>query len=327
VSGAADWRPTARLEVLAARAGVLGAIRGFFQQAGVLEVETPALSFAAGTDPALASLSTTYTGPAAPQGAALHLHTSPEFAMKRLLAAGSGPIWQLCRVFRDGERGRQHNPEFTLLEWYRPGFGLHDLMDEVAALLRGVLGDGLAEERLSYAQAFDRALGIDPHRADVDTLRAAARDAGVAGADALDLSGRDAWLDLLMSHCVEPHLGAAGMTFVHDFPASQAALAQVRDGDPPVAERFEVYVRGIELANGFHELADADQQRRRFAADNARRRATGLPEMPVDERLLAALAAGLPDCCGVALGVDRLVMLATGATRIDEVIAFPLERA
>ena len=327
MSGAADWRPTARREVLAARARTLGAIRGFFQQAGVLEVETPALSFAAGTDPALASLSTRYTGPAAPHGAALYLHTSPEFAMKRLLAAGSGPIWQLCKVFRDGERGRQHNPEFTLLEWYRPGFGLHDLMDEVAALLRAVRGDGLAEERLSYAMAFDRALGIDPHRADVDRLRAAARDAGLAGADALDLPGRDAWLDLLMSHCVEPALGAAGVTFVHDYPASQAVLARVRDGDPPVAERFEVYVRGVELANGFHELADADEQRRRFAADNARRRGTGLPEMPVDERLLAALAAGLPDCCGVALGVDRLVMLATGAARIDEVIAFPLERA
>jgi lysyl-tRNA synthetase class 2 len=209
----------------------------------------------------------------------------------------------------------------------RPVEGLRDLMDEVAALLRAVLGDGLAEERLSYAQAFDRALGIDSHRADVDTLRAAALRAGVAGADAIELSGRDAWLDLLMSHCVEPHLGAAGMTFVHDYPASQSALAQVRDGDPPLAERFEVYVKGMELANGFHELADADEQRRRFAADNARRRATGLPEMPVDERLLAALAAGLPDCCGVALGVDRLVMLATGATRIDEVIAFPLERA
>jgi len=327
VSGAADWRPTARLEVLTARARVLAAIRGFFERAGVLEVETPALSFAAGTDPALASLSTTYTGPAAPHGAALYLHTSPEFAMKRLLAAGSGPIWQLCKVFRDGERGRQHNPEFTLLEWYRPGFGLHELMDEVAALLRRVLGDGLGEERLSYAQAFDRALGIDPHRADIAELRAAALRTGVAGAEALDLPGRDAWLDLLMSHCVEPGLGAAGVSFLHDFPASQAALARVRDGDPPVAERFEVYVSGVELANGFHELADAAEQRRRFAADNARRRASGLPEMPVDERLLAALAAGLPDCCGVALGVDRLVMLATGAMHIDEVVAFPLERA
>jgi len=327
VIGAADWRPTARLEVLAARARALAAIRGFFDKAGVLEVETPALSFAAGTDPALASLGTTYTGPAAPHGAALYLHTSPEFAMKRLLAAGSGPIWQLCKVFRDGERGRRHNPEFTLLEWYRPGFGLHDLMDEVAALLRVVLGADLAEERLSYVQAFDRALGIDPHRAGIAALRGAALRTALAGVDALELPGRDAWLDLLMSHCVEPGLGAAGLTFVYDFPASQAALARVRDGDPPVAERFEVYVSGVELANGFHELADAAEQRRRFAADNARRRASGLPEMPVDERLLAALAAGLPDCCGVALGVDRLVMLATGAARIDEVIAFPLERA
>jgi len=161
----------------------------------------------------------------------------------------------------------------------------------------------------------------------VAELRAAAIRAGVAGAGALDLPSCDAWLDLLMSHCVEPHLGTAGIAFVHDYPASQAALARVRDGDPPVAERFEVYVRGVELANGFHELADAAEQARRFEGDNARRRASGLPEMPVDEHLLAALAAGLPDCCGVALGVDRLVMLATGATHIDEVIAFPLERA
>ena len=310
-----------------ARARALAEIRAFFAEAGVLEVETPALSFSGSTDPALASLATAYTGPCAPQGAALFLHTSPEFAMKRLLAAGSGPIYQVCKVFRDGERGRQHNPEFTLLEWYRPGFGLHALMDEVAALLRCVLGHDLAEERLSYAEAFQRALGVDPHRDTVGGFKAAATRAGIAAADRLELPDRDAWLDLLMTHCVEVGLGAAGMTFVHDFPVSQAALARLRDEDPPVAERFEVYVRGVELANGFHELADAAEQRRRSEADNARRRVAGFAEMPIDERLLAALAAGLPDCCGVALGVDRLVMLATGATRIDEVIAFPLERA
>lgn len=327
MSGAGDWRPTARLDVLAARARVLAAIRGFFAEAGVLEVETPALSFAGSTDPALASLSTTYTGPAAPAGATLWLQTSPEFAMKRLLAAGSGPIWQLCKVFRDGERGSRHNPEFSLLEWYRPGVSMHDLVDEVVALLQRVLGGDLCEERLTYAQAFERRVAVDPLGATIETLQAAALQAGIAGAECLRLADRDAWLDLLMTHCIEPGLGANGITVVHDYPASQAALARLRVDDPRVAERFEVYVRGVELANGFHELADAAEQRLRFAADNVRRRSAGLPEVPADQRLLAALEAGLPDCCGVALGVDRLVMLATGAKRIDEVVAFPLERA
>lgn len=327
MSGAGDWRPTARLDVLAARARVLAAIRGFFAEAGVLEVETPALSFAGSTDPALASLTTRYTGPAAPAGATLWLQTSPEFAMKRLLAAGSGPIWQLCKVFRDGERGRRHNPEFSLLEWYRPGVSMHDLVDEVVALLQRVLGGDLCEERLTYAQALERGVAVDPLGATIETLQAAALQAGAVGAECLRLADRDAWLDLLMTHCVEPGLGTNGITVVHDYPASQAALARVREDDPRVAERFEVYVRGVELANGFHELADAAEQRRRFEADNQRRRAAGLPEVPIDERLLAALEAGLPDCCGVALGVDRLVMLATGVQRIDEVIAFPLERA
>jgi len=327
VSSVGDWRPTASLEVLAARARVLAEIRGFFAEAGVLEVETPALSSAGATDPALGSLGTRYTGPLAPSGARLWLHTSPEFPMKRLLAAGSGAIWQICKVFRDGERGSRHNPEFSLLEWYRPGMSLAALMDEVAALIGRVLGHPVGEERLTYAAVFERALGVDPHGEPAAGLQAAAVRAGVAGASRLELTGRDAWLDLLMSHCVEPGLGANGITFVHDYPPSQAALARVRDGDPPVAERFEVYVRGVELANGFHELADATEQRRRFEADNARRRFAGLPAMPLDERLLGALEAGLPDCCGVALGVDRLVMLATGAERIDEVIAFPVERA
>lgn len=327
MSGAGDWRPTARLEALAARARVLATIRGFFAEAGVLEVETPALSFAGPTDPALASLSTTYTGPAGPYGATLWLQTSPEFAMKRLLAAGSGPIWQLCKVFRDGERGRRHNPEFSLLEWYRPGFSMHALIDEVIALLRRVLGTELREERLTYAQAFQRTLGVDAHCATIETLQAAAVRAGIAGAERLQLRDRDAWLDLLMTHCLEPGLGADGIAVVHDYPPSQAALARVRAGDPPVAERFEVYMRGVELANGFHELADAAEQRHRFEADNVRRRSAGLPEVPADQRLLAALEAGLPDCCGVAVGVDRLVMLSTGAQHIDEVIAFALERA
>jgi lysyl-tRNA synthetase class 2 len=314
-------------DVLAARARLLAQVRRFFAAAGVLEVETPLLSRAGATDPALASFVTRYSGPAAPHGASLYLQTSPEFSMKRLLAAGSGPIYQICKAFRDGERGRRHNPEFTLLEWYRPGWSTAALADEVVGLVREALPRRLREERLSYAHAFDRALGFDPHRADADALRAAATSAGVPGADALDLPTRDAWLDLLMTHCIEPGFDAAAITVVYDYPASQAALARVRPGDPPVAERFEVYVGGMELANGFHELADATEQRARFIADNARRRVERLPEMPLDERLLAALDAGLPDCSGVALGLDRLLMLAVGAQDLAEVLAFPLEQA
>lgn len=322
-----DWLPTAGRDVLSARAHLLAQVRGFFTAAGVLEVETPLLCRAGATDPALASLATRYRGPAAPHGASLYLQTSPEFAMKRLLAAGSGPIYQICKAFRDGERGRRHNPEFTLLEWYRPGWSAAALADEVVGLIREVLPQRLREERLGYAQAFDRALGIDPHRADADALRATALNAGIPGAAALELATRDAWLDLLVTHCIEPGFDPAAVTVIVDYPASQAALARVRPGDPPVAERFEVYVGGMELANGFHELADAAEQRARFMADNARRRAERLPKMPLDERLLAALDAGLPDCSGVALGLDRLLMLVVGAQDIAEVLAFPLERA
>ncbi len=250
--------------------------------------------------------------------------------MKRLLAAGSGspgsgPIYQIAKAFRGGEAGRLHNPEFTILEWYRPGWDHHALLDEVEELLSQVLGTGAAE-RVSYGELFERHLGVDAHCDPPERLREAAAGAGldVAGLDGAD---RDTWLQLLLALGVEPRLGRGRPTFVVDFPASQAALARLRPGEVPVAERFEVYVEGIELANGFHELTDAAEQRRRFEQDLAHRRERGLPETPIDERLLAALAAGLPDCAGVALGVDRLVMLSTGASRLAEVVAFPIERA
>ena len=252
-----------------------------------------------------------------------YLQTSPEYAMKRLLAAGSGAIYQICKVFRDGERGRRHNPEFTMLEWYRPGFDHHRLMDEVDALLQAVLG-AAAAERISYADAFRRHAGIDPHAASDGELRSRVAALGVSGIAELD---RDDLLNLLLTHTVEQRLGVSRPTFLFDYPASQAALARIRPGDPPVAERFEVFIDGVELANGFHELADPDEQRRRFAADLEERRRRGLPEVAVDERLLAALAAGLPDCAGVALGVDRLVMLKAGTRNIADVIAFPIDRA
>ncbi len=245
--------------------------------------------------------------------------------MKRLLAAGGEAIYQIARAFRGGEAGRFHNPEFTILEWYRPGWDHHALMDEVEELLTRVLGTGTAE-RTSYGELFERHLGVDAHRDPPERLREAAADAGL-DAVGLDDADRDAWLHLLLSHVVEPHLGRGRPTFVVDFPASQAALARLRPGDPSVAERFEVYVESVELANGFHELSDADEQRRRFERDLAERRERDLPEVPVDERLLAALEAGIGDCAGVALGVDRLVMLATGAESLAEVVAFPIERA
>jgi lysyl-tRNA synthetase class 2 len=315
------------LETLQVRAGLLAKIRDFFRQAGVLEVETPVCSRFGVPDPAIESFTTRYTGPGAPLGAVRYLHTSPEFPMKRLLAAGSGPIYQLCRVFRNGELGRLHNPEFTLLEWYRPGYDHHDLMTEVAALVDALAPQPLKQERLSYAEAFQRLLRIDPHSASADSLRACAIEQGIPGAEALSLDRREAWLDLLLSHRIEPHLGVDGMTFLYDYPATQAALARVRPGDLPVAERFELYLAGVELANGFHELTDAHEQRARFLEEKRRREAMGLPEVPIDECLLAALEAGMPPCAGVALGVDRLLMLLTGRSQIRDVIAFDSDRA
>lgn len=329
-SSGRDWRPAASLDALQLRARMLASVRGFFAARGVLEVETPCLASATVTDPHLHSLSTRLGE------RTFHLQTSPEYAMKRLLAAGSGPVYQLSRAFRDGEVGRRHNPEFTLLEWYRPGFDHHRLMDEVEELLAEVAEVSTEiqapAERLTHAEAFRTHAGVEPFADPVERLAEAARE--TAGGSLPDLGDdRDAWLDLLLGTVVEPRLGWAGdrkrPTFVHDFPASQAALARVRSsgGGPAVAERFELFVGGMELANGFHELTDPAEQRRRFERDLARRRERGLPEPPVDERLLAALDHGLPSCAGVALGFDRLVMLAAGAESISEVLAFPTDRA
>ncbi len=327
---ASCWRPGADPAILRLRAELLARIRAFFATRGVLEVDTPALSVAAIGDPHLASFATVYSGPGPRHGRTLYLHTSPEFPMKRLLAAGSGCIYQIARVFRDGEAGRLHNPEFTLLEWYRVGFDHRRLMDEVTDLATGLLAGrvSLAEpERMSYRAAFQRYLDLDPHRATVAELAVCAERFGVSIPPGMPTDETDPWLDLLLTHRIEPRLGAGRLTFLHDYPASQAALARLRPGDPPVGERFELYLDGIELANGFHELGDAGEQRRRFEEENAVRRARGQPEMPVDEHLLAALAAGLPDCAGVALGFDRLAMLAAGKQSLAEVLTFPFERA
>ena len=323
------WRPTAKLDVLKLRARMLGRVRAFFAERGVLEVETPLLSAAATTDPNLESLTTRYTGPGFAQGQPFYLHTSPEFAMKRLLAAGAGSIFQLCKVFRGGEAGRLHNPEFTMLEWYRTDVGQHALMEEVTALVSFVLKAKTPNgvEKTSYRDAFMQATGLDPHRAGVAELAACALRLGVDPPSTMSREQCDPWLDLLLTHVVEPRLGRGRMTFLYDYPASQAALAQVRAGNPPVAERFELYIEGVEIANGFHELGDAAEQRRRFERDLAYRQKHELPEVPLDRHLLDALANGMPDCSGVALGFDRLVMVAAGAESIEAVVTFPLERA
>lgn len=316
----ANWHPSASIEVLRRRARLLADIRGFFEMRGVLEVETPALSAAAATAPCLDSLAVD-----AP-GGRRYLHTSPEFPMKRLLAAGSGDIWQLARVFRGGERGARHNPEFSLLEWYRVGLDIRALAREVYECVAFAAPElALAPSRtVGYRDAFLEHAGIDPLVASADECAARARSLGIDCDADLD---RDGWLDLLLTHAVAPRFPRDRLTVLHGYPASQAALARLCDEDPRVAERFEVFYGELELANGFHELADADEQTARFEAENVARCAAGLPEMPVDRALLAALGAGLPDCSGVALGVDRLLMRIVGADDIRAVLAFPWDRA
>ncbi len=290
-----------------------------------MEVETPSLSAATVTDPHLHSMSCLYTGPFASKGRKLYLQTSPEFAMKRLLAAGSGPIFQICKAFRNAEEGQHHNPEFTLLEWYRPGFDHHALMNEVDELLSELIGTPPAE-RASYGEVFERHVGLSPHSASSRQLAERAHKLGVKEVPNLG-ADRDNWLHLLMSHLVAPRLGRERPSFVYDYPRSQAALARLRPDEPTLAERFELYVDGVELANGFHELTDVEEARRRFQVDSDTRRTAGLAAVAPDERLLDALASGLPPCAGVALGVDRLVMLACGAAALADVIAFPVDRA
>jgi len=324
-----DWRPTASREMLELRAALLARARGFFAARGVLEVDTPIVVNAPVTDVHIHSARVTLEahGPAGTARAPCFLHTSPEYAMKRLLAAGIGDIYQICHVVRALERGRLHNAEFTIVEWYRAGYSLEALMSEVEALVRELLGAAAASRsgaRVTYREAFLQTLALDPFTAPLAKLTDRARQAGFDGAAEPQ---RDELLELLMGTLVGPRLGQGGLTFVHGYPASQAALARLDPDDPRAAQRFELYCDGVELANGFHELTSAREQRSRFEQDIDERRRIGLPEAVLDERLLAALEAGLPDCCGVALGFDRTLMLAAGAERIDAVLPFPIERA
>jgi lysyl-tRNA synthetase class 2 len=317
------WRPSASNAALRLRAQALRAAREFFFTRNVLEVETPAMVNTPVSDVNLGSVRVQVPG----HEGVLFLHTSPEYAMKRLLAAGSGDIFQICRVYRGAERGRQHNPEFTMLEWYRLGFSLEELMREVAELTRALLGQlQLPIEFLTYRDAVRQHAGFDPLDADIGELQRAAQELGLSG-DHARTSGRDELLDLIVGARVGPALGSKTLTFLHRYPASQAALARLDADDPRVALRFELYHRGMELANGYHELTSGAEQRLRFATDQQARTARGLPTFALDANLLSALDAGLPDCAGVALGFDRVLMLAAGAASIDDVLAFPVERA
>lgn len=317
----ATWQPSATISMLKKRADVLTQIRHFFALRSVLEVDTPAMSHATVTDVHLHTFQTSFVGPGYADGQALYLMTSPEFHMKRLLAAGSGCIYQINKAFRNEENGRYHNPEFTMLEWYRVGFDHHQLMDEMDDLLQLILACQSAE-RMTYQQAFLLVLGVCPLEANMNELRASASQLGLSDI-AENEQDKDTLLQLLFSVGVEGHIGQSAPVFVYDFPASQAALAKVNNSDPRVADRFEVYYKGIELANGFHELDNPAEQLVRFEQDNSKRESMGLLPQPIDHHLIAALDHGLPACAGVALGIDRLIMLALECEHIDEVTAFP----
>ena len=323
-----SWRPSAGLAALRARAALLAQIRRFFEARNVLEVETPLLCSAGVTDPALEPFVVDDVSAASPSstapGGLRYLQTSPEYAMKRLLAAGVGDCYQLGKAFRAGEVGRRHNPEYTLLEWYRLGFDHYQLLRETAELVTLVL-NRTSWQIWPWGELFQQFLQLDPHEASVATLTEAASQALGPLPDGLD---RDGLLDLLMSHVIEPSISTWGVVFVLDYPASQAALAKrIERGGISMGARFECYVDGLEVANGYWESADAEDMRVRFQEDNAIRTRRGLTPKPLDEQLLAAMSAGLPECAGVALGVDRLLMLQLGASALADTMSFDWSRS
>ena len=317
------FRPAARIENLRRRAELLDRTRRFFREREVLEIETPTLSRGVIVDRHLDP----------PRCGDFWLQTSPESFLKRFVASGGGACFEICRAYREGERGRLHNPEFTIVEWYRPGFDADVLMDEVADLVEALLGESRGREKVPYQELFLRHAKVDPLEASVDELIAAARAIESGESESLSLpedldsiTDRDDLLDLILVAAIQPKLGRESLTFVHDYPASQAALSRLKPEDPGVGERFALYIDGVELCNGYRELLDASEQRARFVEANEQRVADGKSALPIDELFLEALEAGLPDCSGVALGFDRVVMLACGASSIDEVIAFPADR-
>jgi len=329
-----DWRAVASLKTLQQRAAMLTAIRHFFLERSVLEVETPLLSHAGNPDTSIESLTSHCSIHGKEQ--LLYLQTSPEFAMKRLLASGSGAIYQICKAFREEPLTDLHNPEFTLLEWYRPGFDHFQLMEEITSLLQHL---GLVEKKsdvmsLGYQQLFDCYAGINPFQATVDELFSVVTENGinvhVASANqAKPGKGftHDELLDLILTHIIQPQLTQQDFVFVHSYPASQASLARVSEKNPQIAERFELFAKGVELANGFNELTDSIEQARRFQSDSGIREQKKLRKIKYDQHLIDALASGLKPCAGVALGLDRLLMLIAGGNSIREVLAFPFDRA
>lgn len=323
-----NWRPSADIDTLKKRAQYLADVRLFFRQHNVLEVDTPILSSAAPTAPYLTSFVTDYQPLSGASKQHYYLQTSPEFAMKRLLAAGSGSIYQIAHVFRNGEQGRLHSPEFTMLEWYRPELSLHQLMDEINDLLQHVFGFEPIV-RLSYRGVFEFLFKFNVLTCSDEDIVSCAKDRINGLPTDLDLD-RDGWLELLMSHVIEPKLAALNMPlFIYDFPASQAQLAKVIQDHAgnDVAARFELYIDGIELANGYDELLDANELHRRFESDNQQRKILGLEQMPMDVNLLSAMTSGLSNCTGVALGIDRLIMLALNKKQLTDVQSFNFERA
>ncbi|MFT3805530.1 EF-P lysine aminoacylase EpmA [Arenimonas sp.] len=320
-----DWKPTANAKALRLRAELYALIRRYFAERKVLEVETPILSSAGNTDPNIESFQLQFLGPKTAGAGMRWLRTSPEFPLKRLLAAGIGDCYELGRVFRNGEAGKRHNPEFTMLEWYRIGWTHHELMDECAELVKDALhlaGRRATIRDVSFRQLYQDSFGFDPLTASEGELRGPLAVFGI-NPDGLT---RDDWLDLLMTHLIQPTIPNNRILIIYDYPASQCALARIKPGDVPVAERFEVYVGPLELANGYHELNDAGEQRERFGRDLSTRQKRASVQPPVDERLLAALPK-LPACAGVAVGVDRLLMAMMGSDKLGDVLAFPFDRA
>ena len=322
-----DWQPACNPERLHQRAKLLQAVRHFFWERGVLEVETPLLSHSSGTDPQLDFFTTEFN--IAPRQETLFLQTSPEFAMKRLLAAGSGSIFQICKAFRNGETGRFHNPEFTLLEWYRVGFNLSDLMDEIAELIAFLYRDHPplnTAQRVSYQSIFERYTGLNPLIFDYSSYCAYALKHQFP--DAISICGHDhaLWLDFLFSHSVQPHLGENALCLVYGYPACQSSLARINTDNSSITDRVEIFISGVELGNGYYELTDASEQEKRFDQEMQLRKLRNQPAVVKDKRLIAAMKTGLPDCSGMAIGLDRLLMILSGSSHINEVLSFPVDR-
>jgi lysyl-tRNA synthetase class 2 len=320
------WEPTCSLQQLKARADLLQKIRAFFATRNVLEVETPLLCQATGTDPNLEFFSTQYQ--AGPQSQTYYLQTSPEFCMKRLLAAGSGSIYQISKAFRNNESGRYHSPEFSLLEWYRLDFDLQQLMAEVADLLKYLLAPLKFEvESISYVDVFNRHTGLDPLNFSFEAYSQCARNNNLNDAEKICAENHPMWLDFLFSFLIQPHLGKQSVCMVFDYPACQSSLARAKPEDQRLVERVEVFVNGIELGNGYFELSNPVEQKKRFDFEQKLRKKKDLPEANIDRHFLNAIEHGLPDCSGIAIGLDRLLMIMTESKTIDKVITFPITNA